>query len=260
MSKKRRFSIITISFNAEECIGRTIESVLNQDYDNIEYLFIDGGSNDSTNKIIEEYKEKFYKKGINIKHLSEPDKGISDAFNKGINIAEGEIIVILNADDELVPGALEEIDKEFTEDIDILYGNAIWEDIENNYKKVKKAGTNISQLLYKMILIHPATFVKKSAYDKNGVFNLSYKFCMDKELLYRMYKAGAKFKYVDKELALMKAGGISDKNTVKVIKEGERMAIEYGANQLKVRINAIDKIIKSKIIKICKKIRYSKTK
>lgn len=249
-----RFSIITISFNAENCIGRTIESVLNQEYSNIEYLFIDGKSKDSTNSIIDSYKSKLNEKGISIVHLSEQDKGISDAFNKGISKATGEIIVILNADDELLPGSLEIIDKEFTSDIDILYGNAIWDDTDNKIKKVKKAGTKLQDLLYRMILIHPATFVRREAYDQCGVFDISYRYCMDKELLYRMYIGGMQFKYINKELALMKAGGISDKNTVKVIKEGKRMAVNNGANPIKVEVNAMEKIVKCKLISIYKKI------
>lgn len=253
MPKSKRFSIITISFNAEECIARTIESVLMQKYSNMEYLFIDGGSQDSTNQIIDSYKPRFNEVGISVIHISEPDKGISDAFNKGIHRASGQIVVILNADDELLTGSLGIIDEEFTDDVDILYGNAIWDDVENGINKIKKAGTNLSNLLYRMILIHPATFVKKRAYDKNGTFDTSYRFCMDKELLYRMYKADAKFKYVDKEFSLMKAGGVSDKNTVKVIKEGERMAIHNGAYPVKVKWNAIRNMWKCRLIKVYRK-------
>ena len=255
MSSTRRFSIITISFNSEKCITRTIESVLKQNYSDIEYIFIDGGSKDSTNKIINSYEKKLNEKGIHTIHISEPDNGISDAFNKGILKAGGEIIVILNADDELLPGSLETIDKEFTEEVDILYGNAIWDDYKNKIRKIKKAGTNLSDLLYRMIIIHPACFVKRKVYNQNGMFDDSYKYCMDKELLYRMYKLGSRFKYIDQELALMKAGGVSDLNTVKVIKEGERMAIYYGEKPLKAKLNAYYKIIRCKLIKEYKVIR-----
>jgi glycosyltransferase involved in cell wall biosynthesis len=252
MNTKYRFSIITISLNASDAIKKTIESVVCQKFSDFEYIFVDGFSNDSTNEIIENYKTTLNRIGIPVTHISEPDKGISDAFNKGIQLAIGEIIIILNADDELLPGALIRIDKEFNNDIDILYGNAIWEDTKRKICKVKKAGTRLQGLIHNMILIHPATFIKKKSYVKYGLYNTKYNYCMDKELLYRMYKSGAKFKYVDKEFSKMKSGGISDKDFIKVLQEGERMSIYYGINPFRAKFLVIIKILKCKMIRIYK--------
>ena len=102
-TKRPKISIITISFNSDKTLEDTINSVISQDYPNLEYLIVDGGSKDRTLDIVDKYRDK-----IDVV-VSEPDKGISDAFNKGIQLATGEIIGIINSDDLLMPGALQEI-------------------------------------------------------------------------------------------------------------------------------------------------------
>ena len=98
-----KISIITITFNSEKTLEETIESVLSQNYPNLEYLIIDGGSSDGTLEIVKRYKDK-----IDFV-ISEPDRGISDAFNKGIRYATGEIVGIINSDDLLLPDALHKV-------------------------------------------------------------------------------------------------------------------------------------------------------
>ncbi|WDM33086.1 glycosyltransferase [Priestia megaterium] len=247
-----KFSIITISFNAEKTIKNTIESVLNQNYLDYEYIFVDGGSKDSTNEIIEHYKQKLLKKGISVKHISEKDNGISDAFNKGIALAEGEIISILNADDQFLPGALEKVSQEFDSDMDVIYGNCIWNDTLRGIRYIRKSKPFPEQLLYDMVFIHPSTFVRMEAYKKYGVFKIDYKYCMDEELLYRMYKQGASFKYLDIELTLFQAGGVSDNNPWPTWKEGERLAFSYGEPLWKVKAIKLKKVIKHNLSKIRK--------
>jgi glycosyltransferase involved in cell wall biosynthesis len=249
-----KLSIITISFNAEECIEKTIESVLNQSVPVFEYIMIDGASSDHTYDIIKSYDEKFQNRGIHFIHISEPDKGISDAFNKGVKLAEGDIIGIINADDELLPDANAILQEEWEKvKADVYYGNCWWVDTGRNIEYISRPRQDLSLLLHTMILIHPSTFVAKKAYDECGVFNVDYRYCMDKDLLYRLYKSGKSFKYIDAELTRFKAGGVSDKNLKAVLKEGEKNAIYYGAPFLKTKVMFAKKYVKNKIIILVKK-------
>ena len=114
--KKPKISIITVCYNSEAHIEEAILSVINQSYENKEYLVIDGGSKDGTLNIIEKYKDRIDY------FVSEPDKGISDAFNKGIKAATGDIIGILNSDDFMMPNALTKVAEQYEERIDVYRG------------------------------------------------------------------------------------------------------------------------------------------
>ena len=207
-----KLSIITVSFNAERAIRNTIESVLNQSVSVYEYIFIDGDSKDNTVSIIESYRSKFEEKGIKYIVQSEPDQGISDAFNKGIRIATGDLIGIINADDELNDNCVQYLGEVYnTSSADIIYGDCVWRDINGDVYKIP--GHEMSKLLYNMILFHPSTFVKKSCYDECGGFDISYKYCMDKHFLYRCFLKEKKFEYIHKPLTIFKAGGVSDTHT-----------------------------------------------
>lgn len=255
MNTQIRFSIITISFNAEKVIGRTIESVLNQNFENMEYIFVDGGSTDNTNKVIKGYAEQLNRRGISVKHISEQDKGISDAFNKGIKLSDGNIIIILNADDELCPGALRCIDEKMTDEVDILYGNCVWKNDKENISYIRKANPDPSGLIHAMQLIHPSTFVRKKMYDQYGVFRVDYKFCMDRELLVRMLRGGARFKYINFEFTIMKAGGVSDKNFWGVLREGNQIPRMYGEPEWKILFYTLKKYGKHKLSRVYRRIK-----
>ena len=119
-----KISIITITFNSEKTLEETIESVLSQNYPNLEYLIIDGGSSDGTLEIVKRYKDK-----IDFV-ISEPDRGISDAFNKGIRYATGEIVGIINSDDLLLPDALHKVAENYDSNVGVYRGNTvIWNDM-----------------------------------------------------------------------------------------------------------------------------------
>lgn len=243
-----KLSIITITYNARDSIEGTIRSVLNQSIPIYEYLFIDGGSEDGTNEMILSYKEQIENKGIRFFHLSEKDDGISDAFNKGIAHATGDWIGIINSADELLPQTHAILAKTAaTQDCDIIYGNAIWLDEVHLLQYIKKPNGDLSRLYYDMVLIHPSTFVRKDAYNRQGVFNTEYKLCMDKELLLRMYIGKERFAYVDKELTVMRAGGASDQSAVKTVKEGIRLSNAYHCPKVYTYANALWKIIKHEL-------------
>ena len=197
---KPKISIITITYNSEKTLEETIKSVISQDYDNLEYLIIDGKSTDGTLDIVEKYRNK-----ISFV-LSEPDRGISDAFNKGIKYATGEIIGIINSDDLLLPGALTAIAKAYDETIDVYSGNIIF---FGDGRKEKTCIPDIKfdklELQYKVA--HPGRFIRKSAYMKWGLYAIDLRYKMDIDLLVRFYKNGAKFFHVDTPVARFRRGG-----------------------------------------------------
>lgn len=225
-----KVSLITITYNSEETIEDTILSVVKQGYSNIEYIIVDGGSTDKTLRIIEKYKNHISKL------ISEPDKGISDAFNKGIKAASGDIIGIVNSDDFLAANAIntlvETIDK--NKNFDVYYGNSIMFSKGDAY--IYKPGADLTKLPLYLVISHPATFIKKSAYDKYGIYDLKFKCAMDFELLSKMYCKGAKFNYIDKTLTCFRLGGVSKKKSLLTVKESSNIAIRNGENQLKVRL------------------------
>lgn len=234
-----KISIITVCYNAETHIEKTILSILNQTAAVYEYIIVDGGSTDETMRIVQSYTEQFESAGISYRFRSEKDKGISDAFNKGIHMATGDLIGLINADDELIQGTSEIVQKAYVKDVDVYYGNCVWVDKANKLSFISKPKVQnpayLKSLLYEMVMIHPSTFITANAYEKAGVYDTSFRFCMDQELLYRMYCAGLKFHYIDKELTVFKAGGVSDTNPRKVFHEASRIPISAGEPIWKVK-------------------------
>lgn len=255
-----RFSIITISYNVEDEIEKTILSVLNQTYVNYEYILVDGQSKDSTNDIIVRYLDAFEKKGIPVKYISERDEGISDAFNKGIGLAEGEIVGIINAGDLLCRDTLDKVHTMIHGDSDVIYGNVIWCNSKKNYQYVRKSKSNLKNLMYNMEIMHPATFVRLNAYKRIGMFNLNYRYCMDQELLARMQLKGVKFQYIDEELAIMNSGGISDTNAWLVLCEAARIpkSLDKDVATWKIDVILILKYVKDRLARLYRNVKKGK--
>lgn len=195
-----KISLITITFNSDKTIEDTIKSVINQDYENLEYIIVDGGSKDNTLSIVEKYKNKISK------IISEPDRGISDAFNKGINLASGEIIGIINSDDILLPNALQAIADNYDPDISVYSENVIIWDEESDYK-VREFPDLKFDFWPGHKVAHQGRFVTKNAYVTYGLYNVELKYMMDYDLLLRFYRKGLKFKHVDHDAALYRLGG-----------------------------------------------------
>lgn len=174
-------SIITVCYNSEKTIERTIQSVLRQTYSNIEYIVVDGGSTDRTLEIIHEYAEEFKNR---IKVVSEKDNGIFDAMNKGIRMANGKLIGIINSDDyyekDAVENSVNHLDIQRQQ---ISYGmmRALDNGIE---KKIEMESHNF---LAQTMIPHCTCFVPKAIYEKYGVFNLKYKYVADYDLMYRYF-------------------------------------------------------------------------
>jgi glycosyltransferase involved in cell wall biosynthesis len=206
-------TIITVVYNGEDYIEQAITSVLQQSYSNIEYIIVDGLSTDNTMPIVNKYKDRIQK------IISEKDKGISDAFNKGIALAKGEIIGILNADDWYEKGTVEKVVREMGES-DIVYGDLrLW---KNETFDTIFCG-NHDYLKKEMSVNHPTVFIRRHCYEKYGTFNLSYKYAMDYELLLRFMFKGCTYKYIPSVLANMRWAGASDKNWYDAVKEVKKI-------------------------------------
>lgn len=207
-----KISLITPSYNSDATIARTINSVIAQDYPNLEYLIIDGGSTDDTAKIVTSYQDK-----ININFISETDNGIYDAMNKGIKMASGDIIGILNSDDFFSDNdILSTVANAFTDErIDVVYGDIkYFSDDINKTKRYWKTGEyKAGKLNNGWIIPHPALFVRKSVYERCGLYNIDFKIAGDYEFILRiLQKHQLNLKYLPQVFVKMFDGGVSGRN------------------------------------------------
>ena len=216
-----KVSIITASFNSAETIIKTFESVKNQNYNDIEYIVVDGESNDSTISIINE-NEKYISKFI-----SEKDKGIYDAINKGINLATGDIIGFVHSDDFLVSNDIINNLVSFmkSESLDGVYGDLQYVN-KINFKKIirnwKSCDFKPSLLKQGWMPPHPTLFLKKEVYEKHGLFDLSFKISADYDFMLRIFKdSELKFGYLPKVITKMRVGGASNRSLKNVIRKSK---------------------------------------
>jgi len=205
-------SIVTVVYNGEKTINRTIQSVLNQTYPNIEYIIVDGASSDGTVEIIKSYALKISR------WISEKDEGIYDAMNKGVKMCNGEIIGIINADDYYEPDAVENIISVFKKGLFIYHGNLRNIDEKNNIF-ISKAPQTVHKLKRGMVINHPATFVNKEVYDKLGLFSTKFRIAGDWNFILNAYLNNVTFISVDKILANFSLGGVSGSISTKYLKE-----------------------------------------
>ena len=204
-------SIVTVTYNSEKTLGITMESVLAQTYDRIEYLIIDGASADGTVSLAESYKERMEQKGICLRIVSEPDSGIYDAMNKGIQLAEGDIIGILNSNDWYEPDTVETVVKEFAqENCDLLFANIRMHKRDGS-SFVKKA--RIRSFQTSRDWNHPTMFVRADVYKSHpfrskGIHD-------DYGCYLQIAKEGYRMITLDKVLANFRMGGVSNHKSLK---------------------------------------------
>ena len=206
-----KVSIITVVLNNAEYIEECIQSVISQDYENIEYIVIDGGSTDGTIDNIKKYAGK-----INL-WISEPDKGIYDAINKGIGMSGGDIIGILHSDDLYYDKrVISNIVDAFSKNVDSVYADLVYVKRDNPEKVVRYYDSSIFQIskfAYGWMPAHPTFFAKKNIYDKYGSYKADYVIAADYELLVRFYaKFGISHSYLPKVIVKMRSGGVSTRN------------------------------------------------
>lgn len=215
----KKLSIITVCYNAGQTIERTIKSVIAQTYKNIEYVIIDGQSTDTTLDLLESYKNNIAVK------VSEKDKGIYDAMNKGISLATGAYILLLNADDYLFsPNAIENMMTaiESQNDEDIFYGNLLMFDEKTGTAKLWKPGPISGKLLYSSSLPHPSTIYKRAIFEQINKFDDTYKIAADYEFYVRAFSFRANFKYLDQLVSVFSYGGVSTSGEYKKLTNDER--------------------------------------
>ena len=215
-------SIVTVAFNSGKTVRKTIESVLNQTCTDIEYLIVDGKSSDNTVEIAKEYEEKFAEKNISYRIISEKDKGIYDAMNKGIRMATGDIVGLINSDDWFEPNAVETVVKTYEEEpFDYFYADI---------NLIKQDGTIIrkrsrtDKVVSSRHWNHPTSFVTKATYEKLGVFNCK-EIYDDFDFYLRARKANIKMVIRNVVLANFCVGGVSNQKSLK--KSLKRIGIRY---------------------------------
>ena len=204
-----KISIITTCYNREKTIAQAIESVLAQDYPNIEYIVVDGKSTDHSLEVIRSYGSRISK------IISERDSGMYEAINKGIKAATGEIVGLLHSDDFLIHNhIITEIVERFKEtSADIVYGDGLFVDAHQTDKVIRdwRSG-NYRRWKVRLgwLPLHPTVYMKRSAIEQYGLYNENYKIAADSDFLVRyLYKADLQVEYLGKYVLRMRMGGLS---------------------------------------------------
>ena len=225
-----KISVITIAYNCENEIEDTIRSVINQSYQNKEYIIIDGASTDKTMSVVCRYQDK-----IDVV-ISEPDKGRSDAFNKGVQKASGDYIVMMNAGDLLTKNALEKFVNNYIEGYDVIKGNTIRWNPDTDVCYREKPVINYPSIPFKFLVSHQSTYISREAYEKYGDYLTDFQVAMDFELMLRFTRLGARFHYIDEDLAIFRMGGISQTSKDLRYKEMKEAMVINGRNFLETNI------------------------
>ena len=227
-----KISVITVCYNSASTIEATIQSVVAQDYDNTEYIIVDGKSTDETLSIVNKYASKISK------IISEKDDGIYFAINKGIAAASGDVIAILHADDFYTGShVLSTVMKEMqSKNTDALYGDLQYVERENSEKVTRHwiSGDYTAGLFLKgWMPPHPSFFVRKSCYDKFGVFNTTLRSAADYEMMLRLlHKHNCSTTYIPEVLVKMRVGGKSNVTLMNRIKANREDKKAWAINGL----------------------------
>jgi glycosyltransferase len=245
ISDYMKVSIITVSYNSAKTISDTISSVQKQTYKNIEYIVVDGNSTDGTTEIVSQFVDAMQvrsegaSQGVVTKFLCERDKGIYDAMNKGLALATGDIIGVLNSDDfYCAEDVIEQVVLAFQKNnSDCLYGDLNYVDPTDTNKIVRKwrsGDYNRENFLKGWMPPHPTFFVKKSCYEKFGTFDTHFKSAADYELMLRfLFKESCSAQYLPTVLIHMRAGGVSNVSLRNRIRANREDRLAWKINGLK---------------------------
>lgn len=242
--KQPRLSVVTVTYNAESCVEKTILSVLNQTYANVEYLIIDGGSKDGTMDIVNRYKDRIHY------IVSEKDRGIFDGMNKGIFAAQGDYVIMMNADDTFHDNkVLEDVAAFIAEhpDSDVVFGNAN-EEREYGFFVTKPDLASISK---KMSISHQALFVKTDLL-KQKPFVVEHRYAADFEQVSAFYLEGRPFSYIDRTIAdIVLSDGTTFNNHIASVNELYDIREARGENIRKERRSMICRKRTVRFMKTC---------
>ena len=241
IKKNPTISIITVVLNGEKTIEETINSVLNQKYNNLQYIILDGGSKDKTNEIINKYKDKIYY------YKSEKDLGIYDAFNKGLDVASGDLIGFINSDDVFTNNALDILIKYYYKypDKDFFFGA-----VKKHYAVLNGFKPWKIRFSWGFYSSHSSGFfIKKSAAEKVGKYNLKYKYSSDYDYFYRMivkHKLKGIGTKKNELFGIFRRGGYSSRiSFIDKTLEEIQIRIDNGQSRLMITFILIFKIIKN---------------
>lgn len=207
-------------------------------------MIVDGASTDATGEIV----AKFVGQGVD-GFISEPDGGIADAFNKGVSRSTGDIIGLVNADDQLVEDTVAFVRRYFHEhpDVDVVHGDVLLYEGQRFLKQLKPAGCWWHP--WRLVLYnHPATFVRRRVYEELGGFDESFRIAMDVEIFLRWNRAGKHIQYLERPLAIMQVGGVSGVQAKAGFDEYRRAAILHGYSPVLANIQYACKIILNTLV------------
>ena len=229
-----KISLITATYNSAETLRDTLQSVLNQTFKDVDYIIIDGNSKDNTIDIVKEFEPKFEGR---LRWISEKDKGIYDAMNKGVKMAQGEVVGILNSDDFFASDdVLEKVNAAFTENPTIkgVYADVRYVDWNDTSKTVRMfSGKDFKRekICWGQMPPHPSFYVKRECYDKFGLYSLDYPICADYDMFVKMIWIGnIKTLYINDIFVNMRSGGTSSNGLKvhrKIMKERMRCIREH---------------------------------
>jgi glycosyltransferase involved in cell wall biosynthesis len=229
-----KISLITVTYNSSTTLKDTIQSILSQTYSNIEYIIVDGASKDNTVEIIKQHEPLF--KG-RMKWISERDKGLYDAMNKGIRMATGDVIGILNSDDLFMDNkVIEDIAAAFDNQTKAIFGNLYFVDQVDINKIVRVwKGSPYKTFKSGWHPAHPTFYVRKEVYEKYGVFDTTFDVSADFELMLRLIEKNAiQTKYLDRYMVKMRMGGESTGSIKNIIKGNKNIFRAFKKNGIPV--------------------------
>lgn len=225
-------SVITVVLNSAETLEECMQSVLtcraDIDRGDVEYVIIDGGSRDGSREIVAANEAQL------AYWISEPDSGISDAFNKGIAQTRGKYVAILSADDFYEPGALSEVVstiRDSRDEIGILHGSVRYIDPETSTTLIRSP--DLSQIERFMSIYHPTMFVRRNLYDEIGTYSTDYNLAMDSEWVHRAINAGSTFHEMAQVITNVRLRGASHRDQLKALWEFRRSTISHFGRRIR---------------------------
>ena len=230
-----KISIITVTLNSGRTVEDTFKSVLSQEYEDYEYVVVDGGSKDLTVDIIKKFEPLFEGR---MRWVSEPDEGIYDAMNRGFRMAQGEILMLINSDDILIrPDVFRMVVDKFEQnpDADCVYGDLYYVSKGDTAKIVRRWKTGVQKpFRWGWLPAHPTFYVKREVYEQYGYFDISYSLAADFELMLRFVEGhGIKLVYLPEYLVSMRLGGATSKNLKNIYRQNVECIRAFKENGLK---------------------------